>query len=169
MAENLKDYGVQDSDTNRMCLGEIEVYEELCEGLNPELGVPDESTNSKLGVPDESINPKLGVIDEAFNSERGRNLCLMKIYGGLYGGYKKEIITENMTERELTTYICPKCEGIVRDACTSKSGKPICSSCTMENVGGPPLTAPCVNRPNNYMRNMITSLKCSCPLIYPRL
>ena len=114
MAENLKDYGVQDSDTNRMCLGEIEVYEELCEGLNPELGVPDESTNSKLGVPDESINkPKLGVIDEAFNSERGRNLCLMKIYGGLYGGYKKEIITENMTlERIDYLYLIQKCEDI---------------------------------------------------------
>ena len=238
MAENLNDYGVRYSDTKDLCLGEMEVDEELCESLtpelsvlsesldpqlsvpsqsinpqlsvpsqpinpqlsvpsqsiNPQLSVPSESINSQLSVPSESINPQLSVPSESINSqlsvpsesinsqlsvpsesiipERGRYLCLVKKHGGLYGGYKKELITENMTERELTTYICPSCKGIVRDPCTSSSGKPICYCCVFTTLGvvkSPPLSSDSIGKtgkPNEYIRVMVIALKCSCPLIY---
>ena len=115
--------------------------------------------------------------DDAFKTEIGRNLCrVVKIeitasnpYGRFnelfpkeeknYGGYKKDILTENLTEREKASFICTVCEGIMKDACISNLEEQFCSCCN-----------PCCRNsyhtkiPDVSVRKMINSLKCSCPL-----
>ena len=151
MAENLNDSSVQNSEINQVNFREIEADKKFCNSN-------EESFKSVEDTP-----------GEKFNSERGRNLCLVPTLGRLYGGYKTEIITENMTERELTTFICPSCEGIVREACTSSSGKAICYCCDIHtHTGTVPMRGKHSNPvpgPNEYIRDMVTALKCACPLI----
>ena len=104
--------------------------------------------------------------DPALKPEIGRELCRMKIFrggdygkdmqSGDYGGYKKEILTENITEREKGILICRKCKGIMKEACISERGEQLCSCCCEKSITKGPHTA---------IREMVSSLKCSCPLI----
>ena len=97
--------------------------------------------------------------------EIGRDLCRMKIFrdgdygedmqSGDYGGYRKDIVNENLTEREKAVLICKKCKGIMKEACISERGEQFCSCCEkLINKG-----------PHTFIREMINSLKCCCPLI----
>ena len=98
--------------------------------------------------------------------EIGRDLCRMKIFrdgdygedmqSGDYGGYRKDILTENITEREKAILICRKCKGIMKEACISERGEQLCSCCCEKSITKGPHTA---------IREMVDSLKCSCPLI----
>ena len=101
----------------------------------------------------------------ALKPEIGRDLCRMKIlrgrnYGegvksGDYGGYRKDILTENLSEREKGILICKFCKGIMKKACISERGEQFCSCCEYSVSKGP----------HTSIREMISSLKCSCPLI----
>ena len=90
--------------------------------------------------------------------EIGRDLCRIKRIKGecayIYG-YRQDILTENLTEREKDILICTVCNGIMREPCISKRGEQFCSYCY----------AHAKQTPNLTIRKMISLLKCSCPLI----
>ena len=84
-----------------------------------------------------------------------------------YGGYKKDILRENLTEREKLLLICEICKGIMKEASISSKGEQICSCCDvrLSSIFFMFLSPP-VQAPNVTLRNMISSLKCFCPLKY---
>ena len=92
---------------------------------------------------------------ESVQPEIGRELCLMKVRGG-YRGYKRDILVENLSAREITMFVCIRCQGIKKEVCTSSGGKQFCSCCKEKREQ---------THPNLEMDNMILSFKCSCPLI----
>ena len=81
--------------------------------------------------------------------------CCVISDGGKIRGYKKEIIVENLSKREIVFLICPRCQGILRDACLLTNGEQACLCCTNkdeESIG------------NTSVNNTVLSLKCACPL-----
>ena len=80
----------------------------------------------------------------------------MRGKNGKYLGYKKDILVENLSERDNTMFACNRCQGIMREVCTSSAGEQFCSCCKNEGEQ---------IHPNIQMDNMILSFKCSCPLI----
>ena len=98
------------------------------------------------------------------------DLCRVKRKEGEYGGYRKDILTENLTEKEDMLLVCEICEGIMRDGCLSSSGAQFCSCCEIKE----PVyvyylrvhqSNPSKQTPNVNVRKMVNSLKCSCPLL----
>ena len=88
-----------------------------------------------------------------------RDLCRVERKKGLYGGYRKDILKEKLSEREKLFLICKICKGIMREASMSRSGGQSCSTCDERYgswFGGP--------SPNVPLRKMISSLECCCPL-----
>ena len=73
------------------------------------------------------------------------------------GGYRIDILTENLNERDKVGFICTICEGIMKEACTSQSGEQFCSCCRNIHSGKEISNVP--------VRKMINTLKCCCPLI----
>ena len=61
--------------------------------------------------------------------EIGRDLCRVEKDEMDYRGYRKDILTENLTERDKAVIICINCEGIMKEACISSSGEQLCSCC----------------------------------------
>ena len=90
--------------------------------------------------------------------EIGRDLCRVKRYEGEYGGYRIDILTENLSEREKIGFVCTKCEGIMKGACTSSSGEQFCSCCRYIDWYNQEI-------PSVPVRKMINTLNCCCPLI----
>ena len=107
----------------------------------------------------EHILPVLDVVPP--KTEIGRELCRVKRHWSEvrqawdYGGYRKDIITENLAEIVKALLICNVCGGIMKEACTSTRGEQFCSLCAHTILNGP----------HTNIRKMIDSLKCSCPLI----
>ena len=93
---------------------------------------------------------------ESLQPEIGRELRLVKGKSSRYRGYKKDILIENLSERENTVFMCIRCQGIMREVCLSSGGEQFCSSCKKEGEQA---------NPNLQMDKMILSFKCSCPLI----
>ena len=87
--------------------------------------------------------------------ETGTELCRVKLEGGSLGGYRRDILTENLSEREGAIYKCTKCNGIMKDASISSTGEQLCVCCKREDEQ---------TIPNANVRNTILSLKCACPL-----
>ena len=48
--------------------------------------------------------------------EIGRDLCRIKRMKEKYG-YRQDILTENLNEREKAILICKNCQGIMKEAC----------------------------------------------------
>ena len=91
--------------------------------------------------------------------EIGRNLCRVSLRKEwIYGGYKKDILTEKLSVTKKIILICTKCDGIMKDACVSSSGENFCSGCEERDPNSKQI-------PNISVRKVINSLKCSCPLI----
>ena len=91
---------------------------------------------------------------------RQRDLCRVVIKGK-YGGYRKYILKENLTERDEALLICDNCKGIMREAIMSSKGERFCSCCDEQFrfwFWGP--------TPNVASRKIISSLKCCCPLMH---
>ena len=86
--------------------------------------------------------------------EIGRELCLVR-RDGKRKGYRKDILTDNLSERD-AVFFCNRCQGMMREVCTSSNGEQFCSGCKKEGEQ---------THPNVQMDNMILSFKCSCPLI----
>ena len=105
---------------------------------------------------DNTLSPAEPVLIE----EKGRDLCRVSKYfplknEGKYGGYRIDILTENLNERDKVGFICTVCEGIMKDAYISEGGKQFCSCCRYYIRESQDVS----------VRKMINSLKCSCPLI----
>ena len=86
--------------------------------------------------------------------ETGTELCRVKLEGGSLGGYRSDILTENLSERESSMLKCLRCEGIMKDASISNIGEQLCVCCKREDE----------IHPSANVRNTILSLKCVCPL-----
>ena len=86
--------------------------------------------------------------------EIGRELCRIKRMKEKYG-YRQDILTENLNEREKAILICKNCQGIMKEACITQRGGQYCSCCSVHSK----------KRQNLSVREMINSLKCLCPLI----
>ena len=94
---------------------------------------------------------------ESLQPEIGRELCLVEGESCGYRGYKRDILTENLSEREITVFVCSRCQGVMREVCLSSDrGEQFCSSCIKEGEQA---------NFNLQMDKMILSFKCSCPLI----
>ena len=87
--------------------------------------------------------------------ETGTELCRIKLEGGSLGGYRSDILTENLSEREIVIYKCTRCNGIMKDASISNIGEQSCGCCKREVEQ---------MSPHGNVRNTILSLKCVCPL-----
>ena len=92
---------------------------------------------------------------ESLQPEIGRELCLVKRKNEKFLGYKREILIENLSERENTMFVCIRCQGIKREVYTSSGGEQFCSCCKKEGER---------THPNLQMDSMVLSFKCSCPL-----
>ena len=92
--------------------------------------------------------------DEGLEPETGRDLCRVR-RDGERKGYRKDILTDNLSERD-AVLICIRCQGMMREVCSSSNGEQFCSCCKKEGEQ---------THPNIQMDNMILSFKCSCPLI----
>lgn len=71
------------------------------------------------------------------------------------GGYRKDLLMENLSERDELFLVCSRCSGILREACTVGSGEQVCVGCIKENEQ---------SLPNLQVRNTVIKLKCRCPL-----
>ena len=106
-----------------------------------------------------------------------RDMCRVESGDWKYGGYKKDILTENLTNREVVLLICDICKGIMREACLTSSGEQFCSCCEVRDPKSPTTKTvstllrskhakrPSKQTPNIPVRKMVDSLKCSCPLL----
>ena len=87
--------------------------------------------------------------------ENWKNLCKVERETGEYGGYQKNILTENFTDRDRILLTCPRCEGILRESRLSSSGERFCLSCMKRDEQ---------TYPNVQVNKVVSSLKCCCPL-----
>ena len=87
--------------------------------------------------------------------EVGTELCRVKLEGGILGGYRCDILTENLSEREGALFKCPRCDGIMKDGSISYMREQLCFVCLGEGEKSI-CDAP--------VRNTIQSLRCGCPL-----
>ena len=111
----------------------------------------DDNVDNTLSLAEPVAEPVVTVLIE----EKGRYLCRVSKYEVKYGGYRIDILTENLNERDKVGFICTVCEGIMKEACISPSGEQFCSCCRYYIRESPDVS----------VRKMINSLKCSCPLI----
>ena len=89
-----------------------------------------------------------------FLPETGRELCRVRGEEGECLGYRQDILTEILSERDKAILLCPRCQGILKEACTSSRGDQLCSCCKRaEQI-----------HPNVSIWSLVLSLKCSCPL-----
>ena len=104
----------------------------------------------------------------AYKPEIGRDLCRLNVKtysksGALrtyHGGYRKDILAENLTEKEKTDLICDVCEGIMKDACIlSDIAERYCWCCEDDTCDFDR------DESEGAVRATINLLKCSCPLI----
>ena len=87
--------------------------------------------------------------------ENGTELCRVKDREGFLRGFRKDILTENFTEREKRFLVCPRCEGILREACSSITGENFCLSCKKRGEQ---------TNSNLQVRNTVSDLKSLCPI-----
>ncbi|KAI6647189.1 TNF receptor-associated factor 2-like, partial [Oopsacas minuta] len=88
--------------------------------------------------------------------EIGKSLCRVRRQNGNLGGYRTDILVENISKTEMAALVCKRCQGILRKACFSAtSGEHFCKCCKnlLEQA-----------QPNGQVRKIIHSLKSSCPL-----
>ena len=110
----------------------------------------------------EIYRPEKKIINKV-EVHKQRDLCRVERGYGFYGGYRKDILKENLTEREEVLLICEICKGIMREASMSSSGGQVCSCCELRYDSI--LMSSSKQTPNVPLRKMISSLKCCCPLI----
>ena len=83
----------------------------------------------------------------------GTEIC--RVIEGVVRGFKKDLLTENLTEREKGLLVCPRCQGILREACISGTGEHFCLSCSYEGED---------THPDIQVRTTVLFLKYSCPM-----
>ena len=71
------------------------------------------------------------------------------------GGYKKELVTQNLTVMEESLVVCSVCRGIMHETCSIKGGlAQVCESCVGEED----------SHQIASIRSTISKLVCKCPL-----
>ena len=95
------------------------------------------------------------IIIPRLKPEIGRNLCRVKGKFGEYGGYRQDILIEELADKDKAIFICTVCEGIMLNASLTKEGRQVCECCV--NRTNKP-------HPNEAAKKMISSLSCLCPL-----
>ena len=106
--------------------------------------------------------PRRYILVNKVEVHKQRDLCRIEREDGEYGGYRKDILKENLSERDEVLLICEICKGIMREASMSGSGEQVCSSCEVQTF--PLERSSSEQAPNVALRKMISSLKCCCPL-----
>ena len=73
-----------------------------------------------------------------------------------WGGYKKELVTQNLTVLEESIFVCSVCRGIMHETCSIKGGlAQVCESCVGEEDSHQPIAS---------IRSTISKLVCKCAL-----
>ena len=120
---------------------------------------------------------KLALIASQFPGveiHKQRDLCRVErrdVWNGKYGGYRKDILKENLSNRDALFLICGICKGIMREACLISSGEQFCSCCevrshyTRKQRSQAEISYLSKHTPNEVVRKTVNSLKCSCPLL----
>ena len=93
-------------------------------------------------------------IKPLLSHENGTELCRVREEGAVKG-FRKDILTENLTERECTFLTCSRCQGILREACNSNSGEQFCLCCKKKEEQ---------THPNLQVRNTVPFLESLCPI-----
>ena len=76
---------------------------------------------------------------------------------GKWGGYKRELITQNLTMLEESLVVCSICAGIMHNACSIEGGlAQVCESCMEDDT---------TNQPVGLIRTIVAKLGCRCPLL----
>ena len=77
--------------------------------------------------------------------------------GVRWGGYKRELITQNLSMLEESIVVCSVCAGIMHSACSIKGGlAQVCESCVGEDTA---------HQPVGPIRAIVAKLGCRCPLL----
>ena len=77
--------------------------------------------------------------------------------GVRWGGYKRELITQNLSMLEESLVVCSVCAGIMHSACSIKGGlAQVCESCVGEDTA---------HQPVGPIRAIVAKLGCRCPLL----
>ena len=78
----------------------------------------------------------------------------LTVRGEELAGYKRELVTQQLSEIEHQLLVCHKCNGFMRDACNTVSGTAMgCQVCV--GTGGGTV---------GTVRTMVSNLRCMCPL-----
>ena len=93
-------------------------------------------------------------IKPLLSPENGIELCRVR-EEGVVRGFKKDILTDNLTEREKGLLVCPRCQGILREACFPNTGEYFCLSCKKRGEW---------TYPNLQVIATVLLLKSSCPI-----
>ena len=73
-----------------------------------------------------------------------------------WGGYKKELVTQNLTALEENLVVCSVCRGIMHETCSIRGGlAQVCESCIGEEGTHQPIAS---------IRSTISKLVCKCAL-----
>ena len=73
-----------------------------------------------------------------------------------WGGYKKELVTQNLTALEEHLFVCSVCRGIMHETCSIRGGlAQVCESCIGEEGSYQPIAS---------IRSTISKLVCKCAL-----
>ena len=82
------------------------------------------------------------------------SLCRVEVENRV-GGYRKDLLIENLSERDELFLVCSRCSGLLKEACTVGSGEQVCVDCIKHDEQ---------SLPNIQVRNTVIKLKCRCPL-----
>lgn len=90
------------------------------------------------------------------NTDSKEQLLLLEVSKERFGGYKRDLLINSLTEVEIEFYVCIACNGIMRNAChVGEEQTPVCEGCVREGVF-----------PQSMMRSRkkIPQLVVRCPL-----
>ena len=88
------------------------------------------------------------------DSKEGLYLTVRGGLGRVLAGYKRELVTQQLSEIERQLLVCHICNGFMRNACNTMSGTAMgCEAC-VGTSGGTVGT----------VRTMVSNLRCMCPL-----
>ena len=74
-----------------------------------------------------------------------------------WGGYRKELVTQNLSALEETLFVCSVCRGIMHETCSIKGGlAQVCESCVGDEAS---------HQPVGSIRTTILKLVCKCALL----
>ena len=92
-------------------------------------------------------------VREISDSQFKELVCVSRLDTG-YGGYKKELLSHNLSDLEESLLLCPTCQGVMRDA-SVWNGATTCYECS-DNAGGTVVSL--------MVRKIIGKLEVKCPL-----